>query len=288
MKNRNKGQALVIVLLILGVVLTVGLSVVSQAVNDVRLSEREEEASRAFSAAETGVERALIAPQPTGTQTVGNATYQVTSKTLAGGSEFLFPNDYVSGDTATLYLVGHNADGSLDTACTGTDPCYFGPEVTVCWGSDNTNSGLPTTPALEASVLYLESGTYKLSRQVIDPFVARRASNGFGANSGGGCTVGGKTMEFSHNVNFANLGVAGKTVLMRLKLHYNYSVGTGDIPHPIGAVASSGVFPSQGVVVESIGTFGDATQKVQVTQLHPDAPPIFDYALYAETGGLNK
>ena len=58
---RESGQALLIVVLSLAVVLTVVLSILARSVTDIKLSTGSEESLRAFSAAEAGIERALIA-----------------------------------------------------------------------------------------------------------------------------------------------------------------------------------------------------------------------------------
>ena len=54
-KRLQSGQALLIVLLGMAVVLTMVLSVVSRSVTDIQLTTRDDEALRAFSAAEAGV-----------------------------------------------------------------------------------------------------------------------------------------------------------------------------------------------------------------------------------------
>ncbi|PIS09677.1 hypothetical protein COT75_00575 [Candidatus Beckwithbacteria bacterium CG10_big_fil_rev_8_21_14_0_10_34_10] len=59
MKNGKSGQIALIVLLIMVVVLTIGLYLISHSVTDVSVSKDEEEAKRAFSAAEAGIEEAL-------------------------------------------------------------------------------------------------------------------------------------------------------------------------------------------------------------------------------------
>jgi len=61
MKFKNqKGQAVLIVLLSLSVVLIVVMFVVSRSITDISLSTKEENSLRAFSAAEAGIERALV------------------------------------------------------------------------------------------------------------------------------------------------------------------------------------------------------------------------------------
>lgn len=57
--KNNSGQAALIILLIMVALLTIGLSVVSHSVTDISISQDEEEAMRAFSAAEAGIEEAL-------------------------------------------------------------------------------------------------------------------------------------------------------------------------------------------------------------------------------------
>lgn len=59
MKNHKSGQVVLIVLLVMVVVLTIGLSLISQSVTDISISKDEEESIRAFSAAEAGIEAAL-------------------------------------------------------------------------------------------------------------------------------------------------------------------------------------------------------------------------------------
>jgi Tfp pilus assembly protein PilX len=60
LRNNQNGQALLIVLLGMAVVLTLVLSIVSRSVTDVSITKRDEESLRAFSAAEAGVEQALL------------------------------------------------------------------------------------------------------------------------------------------------------------------------------------------------------------------------------------
>ena len=56
----NQGQALLIVLLTLSVVLTIVLSIVSRSITDISITSLEEDSQRAFNAAEAGVEQALL------------------------------------------------------------------------------------------------------------------------------------------------------------------------------------------------------------------------------------
>ena len=54
-KSMKSGQALIVVLLILGVVTTVALSIASRSVSEVAVSTTQQESAQALAAAEAGV-----------------------------------------------------------------------------------------------------------------------------------------------------------------------------------------------------------------------------------------
>lgn len=58
-KNRQKGQALLIVILVSLVLLTIGFSVVQQNIDETRITKLEEDNKRALAAAEAGIESLL-------------------------------------------------------------------------------------------------------------------------------------------------------------------------------------------------------------------------------------
>src|SRR3989344_3152201 len=121
---RESGQALLIVVLSLAVVLTVVLSILARSVTDIKLSTGSEESLRAFSAAEAGIERALIAGSGTVTcDGVSCLDYGGASLTASvtevgeGDTSFANPTPILSGETALFWFVAHDADGSL--TCSG-------------------------------------------------------------------------------------------------------------------------------------------------------------------------
>src|SRR3989339_1593452 len=57
--ERQKGQVLLIVVLVMIVALTVGLSLISRSITNLRTSTQEAESQKALAAAEAGVEQAL-------------------------------------------------------------------------------------------------------------------------------------------------------------------------------------------------------------------------------------
>ena len=105
MKFRNqKGQAVLVVLLSLSVVLIVVMFVVSRSVTDISLSTKEEDSLRAFSAAEAGVERALVIGTDQGGD-FGDASFNAAVTSFATGSNsVVYPISLKSGETATFWF----------------------------------------------------------------------------------------------------------------------------------------------------------------------------------------
>jgi type II secretory pathway pseudopilin PulG len=294
-KNQS-GQAILIVLLIMAVILTIALSLVSRSVTDITITEKEEEAARAYSAAEAGVERALQTGGNIPTTTLAGDTFKADVSSLAKASrEFLIPLLLSSGETTPVWFVSHDTSGNL--VCTNTDICFTGSSIKACWGESGTSSTSTTTPAIEVTILYTTvSGDYstaRVARAVFDPYVARPDNNNFVKGSDGACTIEGKQMAFSKNIDLNSLGVTLRSAvndakgpqIARLRLVYNT-----DKAHSVGLsiTSAAGNFPQQGNKVESSGTAGQATRKVQVYQLYPDLPPVFDYGLFSGTGGISK
>src|SRR3989338_3701872 len=58
-KNTQSGQMLLVVVLVMVVALTVGLSVASRTITSLKISKQNEDSQRAFQAAETGIQEAL-------------------------------------------------------------------------------------------------------------------------------------------------------------------------------------------------------------------------------------
>ena len=56
---KEKGQIILILLLVMTVALGVGLTIVQRSLTDISTSTKVEQSSRAFSAAEAGIEKAL-------------------------------------------------------------------------------------------------------------------------------------------------------------------------------------------------------------------------------------
>jgi len=293
MRNKQSGQALIIILLIMAVGLTMGLSVISRSTSDIKISEQEEEAARAFSIAELGIEQALLAKGGVSGSADG-ISYNVNAVTQGGSDTFVFGGGtFAAGETATLWLVEHNADGSLNTSG------YFkiGDRVNFCWGNSSTD-----IPALEAILIYRDSGgVFRSTRQVFDPDSSRALLNKFeSATTNSYCkSLGMSYASFDSPSNgqklsspslFTNAINGSVPFVLRLKLLYNSSAQPMAVFSKLnnGSLLSDAFFPPQGVCYESQATTANGvSRKVRQCQFYKSPPGIFDYALFSH-GNLVK
>ena len=131
--NMRRGQALIAVLLILGVVVTVSLSIASRSITEVSVSTAQEEAARALAAAEAGVEAKLSGSTLPDAGNVGTSTYTVTLADFGTvNTPLALVQRLTSGESVTVNLAGYTAGsigvcwsgvGSLETAF------YYGSPV---------------------------------------------------------------------------------------------------------------------------------------------------------------
>ena len=298
--RNDGGQALLLVLLSMAVVLTVVLSILSRTVTDIAVTSRGEEALRAFSAAEAGVEQALVVGSsldctPQNPCSIGDATFSAdVSGFAAGTQEFANPVALASGESLLFWFVAHDADGNL--ICDASNPCFTGSQFRICWGKPGTPSGNATTPAVEISTFYAFTpgnlGTTRIARITADPNATRRSSNNFSADDGGACTIGSESFAFQKTVDLAFLGVPAGSYgtqnglqFAKVRLFYNT-----DISHEAGInvnFAGNTLLPSQGIRIESVGASGQANRKIDVFQGFGEPPPVFDVAIFS-VGGITK
>lgn len=286
-----KGQALLIVLLSLAVVLTIVLYVLSRSVTDISISGRSEQSLRAFSAAEAGVEKALIIGGSLPQTDIGDASYTANVSGAAfGGTSFNYPLLLASGDSSTLWFVSHGTNGDL--VC-GGGKCFTGSKLKICWGASGTSSSSPTTPAIEANIYYAATpGNYsslRIARAAFDPNSDRRLINSFSAPGSGNCTINTEVYEFQTILNFSQIGIPPSSYnnedgLQFVKVNMFYNT---DIQQKIGFdvnFAGNSLLPSQGLKIESTGTAGDANRKIEVFQGWGEVPQIFNSVVFSGSG----
>src|SRR3972149_445322 len=149
--NNQTGQALLIVLLTMTVVLTIVLSVVSRSVTDISITSYEEDAQRAFNAAEAGIERVLLTGSNQ-SDSLGDAEYDAgISFPLPSSNQVVYPTDVLAGESATFWFMAHDANG--DFYCGGGDCLRSNQILQICWGEPGTLLN-DLAPAVEISLFY--------------------------------------------------------------------------------------------------------------------------------------
>ena len=243
----QKGQALLIVLLVTAVALTVGLAAVSRSVTDVQISKEEEEAVRAFSAAEAGIEEVLGSlPELEGYSGNLGEGLEVAASAETGGE-----SGFETGPVAEGEVVEVNLEGSGLTAS----------QIDVCWNGEG---------ALEIVIIKEESGEDKIEKGVY--------GGSFEGAESGNC--GSSLSGVDTRVRVAIPTGGGVTpIAMRIRPLQEDSY--------IVLRPTEGGLPSQHYVIESTGRVVETgvTRKIRVTRaIKPALPAFFDYALFS--GGV--
>ncbi len=263
----HKGQALIMVLLVLGITATIGLSIMSRSITEVSVSTTTDESARALEAAEAGVEKSLggVIVSSSGSDTIpdSNASFRVSNTAVAGtaNTNYSVPYRLTPGDVASVYLQGQDSNGAPIT--------YSGSGLRICWGD-----GSGTRPAMEAVLYYLSGGVVTVGRNGYDG----NSRSKFKTTDGNTGSCSGGTYQSSHYIPFSDLGMtAGSTPLvLRLRLVYNTT------PQTLLVMPDAGTtLPVQGKDVISTGESGSATQRLHVIQSNPDTPMMFDMALFS-------
>lgn len=274
--GKSSGQIVLITLLVLTIATTVALSLIARTTTDTTITNNLEESSRAFSAAEAGIEEALLSGVGSGGTKVltgSTATYNVTVATIGGAAGiFEFPQKTIIGETETLWLVNHDSSGALIES-----PMYTSSYIDVCWTAETT------TPAIVATLLYKESsdGSYRVAKGAYDPDGTRRSGNSFSAPTAvtGGC--GGTTgTTYRQRITFSSMSSsinpsADTLLALRLRTVYydsKFAIDTG-----------GQVLALQGKKIDSTGATGGTNRKIVVYQQYRSAPTIFDSVMYGNS-----
>lgn len=274
-KNSEKGQTVLIILLIMAVMLTVGLSLASRSITDVKISQQSQEGARAFWVAQAGLERAIKA-NAGGSGSLNSINYLVSRTGLGGGKDFVFPEKKKADDPMTFWLVGHtDPGGQIDESSS------YRKKLTFYWGNPG-EVGSDQSSALEAILVYKDKdGNFRLSRFVYDTYPSRNTN--FSSALVGSFVLSGQTFAFSSGE--VNLESIPRVVpyLFRLRLLFNTT------PEPIGIKGNNNDnFPNQGFCFDSSATVLESgiTQRVQECPLWQFSPQIFDFTLFSG-GGIN-
>jgi hypothetical protein len=245
----QRGQILLVVVLLMVVVLTLGLSLATRNITNLRQSADEDHSQRAFSAAEAGIQIALqgnqsLTPVPFGDKT----TYQTTIASPVENEFFL--------NTGRSILPNESADIWLATPPAFNDTKNV--SLQILWGDANQSDPC-NTAALEIAVITGSKDAPIIKQYAYDPCV-------------------------SHNNKFTKPDITtgmvkGKPFKYQVIVPVDSGIMTRIIPlyksTVIGVNSGSSTLPSQGQVIESTGSSGETKRKIVVYQGYARLPLEF-------------
>ena len=261
--EKQKGQILLIVVLVVIVASTIGLSLASRSITSLRSTTEEVESQKALAAAEAGIERAIQNTVPiglSGENPSNNSRYTTTFQTIDGAQILLNGGLAVPKDGgADLWLSTYSADPLSNFGAP-----LWGGDLTVYWGDSTTPCD---NSALEIIIVSGPKNNPVLKKYAYDPCPARQNENKFSAPSINGGNVSGKT--FSHGTTIA--GVSSALIARIIPIYGNTAVGiSGTLP-----------FPTQGYRIDSTGVSGQANRTIRVFKGYPQTYlPYLSYGLF--------
>lgn len=262
-KGRQKGQILLIVVLVSVISLTVGLAAVSRSITNTRVSTEESNSQKALTAAEAGLEdqiKRASGEQPDSKQFDNNSGYSAKTTEIKQRSKILINNYEISvnqHEGADVWLT--NYPDFSGTPYRGT--------LTVYWTGPAGNCTNSTQPAIEIVVVHGNKANPSLTRYPVDACYATRGNGFNNVTSNGNLSFETKTFKYSYTTPAIVDGYIARII----PIYVSTKVG----------VASSVILPAQGFEIESTGTSGDTVRKVKVFQSFPSLPiELFPYNLF--------
>lgn len=271
----KSGQALIIILLVMAISLTLGVSVASRSISTLRQITFSAQSAKALAFAEAGAEEALKCLSDESC----SAFYDPPAVDITGDGNNDFDYQITVLGQATVFddLPPIDRDSTIELNLVGY-PRFT--EVSIYFVDRASSDQMAADPGLEVSLIYCNddgatctTGNYKLQRSAFDTDSGR--SNGIPKLVLGSYSVGGTTYGYRVIIT-TPMGGSKYPTAMRLRLLY--------ATEPISmaaATAGGAIFPTQGAKIESTGFSGQVKRKVEIVRLNPALSELFDFALFS-------
>ncbi len=271
MKISNEaGQVVLILILVMTVALGIGVSVVQRSLSDVSTASKVEQSSRAFSAAEAGIEKAIQANgSPVPDFTLDSNSASVNTVPVPDTGQALEYPPLAKEEMAQVWLA--------DPTSTSNPPAavYTQNTLNVFWGNSSIDKA-----AIELTLVYFDT-EYKSKKFYLDQ-ITRTPDNNFDIVTTCAGSLGpASKYQCSKTINWSSLGTV-TPMLIRARLLYN----TTSQPFAVAPAGGSSL-PAQGNIFTATGTSGVTQRKIQVFRLNKVVPSFFDYAIFS-AGPITK
>lgn len=265
------GQIAVVVLLMMAVLLVLGLSIASRTTQEIQLSDQEQDSTRVFNAAETGIEEAL--------SNTTNFTQADTGTTVQGNISNLPSADSITGNYTVTRQDGLQTKIVQGASATVFLDQFTGSSFNIDWAKE---AACNSRASIIYSVHYNEGGVEKVQYEAFKP-VCNPSDGTYDINKAQGFSTTGVTAlnsgEYKQRVSVNIAAIPGTKKMVRIKALY----ADADI-------SISGV-PAQAYNIRSeasdVSDTNGEKSAIQVTRTKPAPPMVLDYAVYSG-GDLQK
>lgn len=268
--NSEAGQILLIVILVIIVALTIGLSFASRSITSLKSSTEESESQKALAAAEAGIERViqgdtLLVGSATLNDNLNNKSSYSVSVEEVKDSPFLLNggNLIPKAEGADLWLSAYSSDPSLKYTSQ-----WYGT-LNIAWG----DAAAPCNNAALEVIIISGSKNSPVSRKyVYDPCSERRSSNNFSIPLSGQIIIDGKTFFYGASISVAqdSPGLIARII----PIYNNATIG-------VTRGESDPEFSLQGYRITSFGKSGQANRTIAVFKGWPQTYlPYLSYGLF--------
>lgn len=295
--KKQTGQAIIILLLIMLVALSLGLALTQRSVGDVTTATQAEQATRAYSAAEAGIEKALSSPLP-----LGSALPLSNNSSVVVNSSGLMP---YNGTNAGIEYppIGRETTAQfwfVNPTTTVPAAFYTGNSVDVYYGNTSTTD----LPAIEIKFVVYKNAAFMSKNYYYDSSSARTTGvndNNFNFTSGCGTQTlatgilgTNRTFYCKQNVPiddptdttapFTACNAASNCVPVLARVRFLYV----NENHSLALAPVTGSqFPPQVQIYNALGTAGQSQKRIQAFKVRDVIPPWFDFAIFS-TNDIRK
>lgn len=313
-KNQS-GQVIIILLLIMLVALSIGLVATQRSVTDVTTSTQTDQATRAFSAAEAGIEEAIQGGNSISGLKVGDARVSVNISDLPVGNEGLEYPPIGKEIIAQVWLADPN---NIDR----NPPYYGGDKVQIYFGNkkmsdqnlkDANNLSDETKPAIALTFINKDTSTtpntytsYKVyldstsrPNNFLNPISgADKVNCNAGINGYSITTTSGESSFYCNkqvtikkddsptSVVCGSTGSKCVPILVRIRMLYAAEPQKIAIV-PVGCGTTQPCLPKQANRYKSTGQAGRSQKTIEVFRVKKVVPPWFDFAIFS-AGAIEK
>ena len=263
MQSLEKGQIMLIVVLVMVTALTVALSVAARSITNTRSSEEDANfLNRLFPQLKRVSEKSLTNNSAVTGSFSNNAKYSTTTVVTVDGLAFSFK--------ITLYQFYKMNQHDLWLS---TYPGYtnqWSGEINVDWGQTTDSCNANTAAAIEVIVFSGSTGNPQTKKYFYDPCSNRALTNNFANVLQSSYTVGGQTYAYESPTISITSGLFAAVIPLYAPTNI-----------AIKNCGCNGGIPAQGTLIQSVGTAANTVRKIQTYRYYPQLPTeLLQYSFF--------